>query len=230
MNARVQIAKAAEAPAKPVTRLEDMDTNFVSLVCSGANRQKKFLVVKASTCAACGKVVKMDTGCCPDCGAAAPTDPPTPPAPSEGGHTDAPADFAGLLKRASVLVDAALEQTLLAATVDVPDPVAAPAPEAPVTKSAEVVVAQPAPAPAAPDPALVEIRKSLDAQRAEVEQLREELRKAQAAEQHARANASSLRSAIGGASALPAGEVAKAAGARQRPLWVGDLARIATEK
>lgn len=62
-----------EEKAKPVTRLENMDVSFVSLVAAGANRQKAFMIIKALTCPACGAAVDPDDATCPACGATMPT-------------------------------------------------------------------------------------------------------------------------------------------------------------
>ncbi len=56
---------------KTIYRLKDIDTQFVSLVPSGANRQTQFLVVKASQCPACGHAMKGDGELtCEKCGKA----------------------------------------------------------------------------------------------------------------------------------------------------------------
>jgi hypothetical protein len=62
-----------EEQAKPVTRLENMDVSFVSLVTAGANRQKAFMIIKALTCPACGAAVDPADETCPACGVPMPT-------------------------------------------------------------------------------------------------------------------------------------------------------------
>lgn len=233
----VTIAKAA-AP-KELTRLEDMETDFVSLVPAGANRQVKMLVVKAVTCAACGAVVKpADDGTCPKCGQPAEAAPvqlddttkaaATPESASDSGGTDAPAgDFLATLASASALCDRRLDAMALEAEVTLPPP-PAPLSLPTVAKCApmEVPDAQIAPAPESP-PAEVALRKALVTLDAELAQLRDELRKARAAEQSAVAKSHAARIQIGAASALRGAETIAKSNQQARPLWVSDLAAVA---
>lgn len=362
---RVIIAKADGDSAPKVTRLEGMDTEFVSLVPKGANRQTKMLVVKAAVCPGCGATVKPnEDGTCPECGAAIdgvakavpapaatpdekrtaqearakkygigalasganlsyPSGDPTsealygdpvnlkypiayddnkpdparirnglarfaqnasaypeadrgkvwerlvraalaagithgydpknpldaslpadlkdklskdetskaspaapPGAQSEGEAPAAAGDFLAALESALQQIDSDLMVLELNRELTLPPPVAAPAAPPPVAKCAAEV--QPSPAPT-PEPSEVALRKALEDKDTELAQLRDELRKAQAAEQKAAARARTLSAPVDAASALRGADAMQKTAATARPIWRQDLAAVAAE-
>jgi hypothetical protein len=238
------IGKGAATDEDEIKRLTEIDTQFVSLVRAGANRQTKFLIVKAVVCPSCGAKIEIETegGDCPICGkplAAQPdgAEPPPPVVPPSEDVEDAkkeqPAsapepgatsgDRLDWLDQASAELSATLCDALLA-KVTLPDPNAGaePAPAAPLATA-------PAPAPA-PSPDTAALAKAQD----EIAQLRTQLAKAERETATASARAEALKSACGTSAVLPAGYVtdkgsAASGGAKPATLWNGDLARKAAD-
>jgi hypothetical protein len=217
----VNVTKTTKRPEQDgsfeLTRLEDIDPEFVSLVPRGANKHSKMLVVKADPAAALAAF------------RAAPGDP------ALYAHLVHAALAAGQVVAfdPADALDATLPAALqaqLKGDAGAP-PAAAPAPAAPsfpdwlaaaqgrvATRMVEAILAQPAAEEAPP------VAKS--APPAPVDP-RLEIAKAEAA--RLRAEVSRLRAAIGSAAALPAGEVAAAGTLKPASTlspWTADFAAL----
>jgi hypothetical protein len=242
-----------EEQTKPVTRLENMDVSFVSLVTAGANRQKAFMIIKALTCPECGAAVDPDDVTCPACGAAmAPASKTEDSAsrsapPGASNDSDAaPAATSPREEPMGKLSASPSEPSLpvvpavdfLAKLVAASEAIALAMAEVAFEKHAAAVAPPPAALsdpPLAP-PARVEttkadpsdaIAKALVEREHELSAVRAELEKARQAQVAAEARARALKATVGASHAMPSGEIAKAVPdpkkAAPRKLWAPDM-------
>lgn len=218
-------ARASESEDERIQRLTNIQTQFVSLVQRGANRQSKFFVVKADGEPPAAAAGSAPTG--PDSGAS-----------NIGGHGEAErapaADLDAWLNKAGDRVEEMIVDARIDASLATPVQPAAPAQQPQV--KAQVGEQRGAP-PAEAPPAGGEV--ALAKSQREAEELRLKLQKAEDARKQAELRAQRLRKAtVGGTTALICGtvdlaEVAAAGSAgeelteKARSAWKagGDLAR-----
>jgi ribosomal protein L40E len=237
MSQRSKIEKAEAA--KPVTELVDMDIEMVSLVKAGANRQRRFLMMKALACPKCKAENEDGATECKACGekleqppkekADPPAPPPaidgvtpTEPAPSpatEKDGTQPPASDAPDLGARLAEVTKRLEGISKMTKVD-PAPVAVPEPVAKADRA--------------------EIEKAnadMAALRTSVEKLSTDLASANAEHEKTRgelAQATRLRAGVGAPVSKSTGEQVSKALAQQpasgeKP-WPKDLAAVVAQR
>lgn len=228
-----------EAAAKPLTRLENMDVSFVSLVTAGANRQKAFMIIKALTCPGCGAAVDPEDENCPACGfkmvAAAKEDEnkaPRSDTVAASKDLDAASESPASNREGTMGKQSATSSEPTTPAVPSAEFLAklAEASEAISMKMAEIAfeksAAAEAPPPAAqPEPPLQEpparvetakaeqsetIAKALAEREQELSVVKAELEKAKQAQVAAEARARALKATVGASHAMPSGEIAKA--------------------
>jgi len=203
-------------------RLEDMDTQFVSLVRAGANRQKKFMIVKRDNHAP--PVDDEENTPQTDINSKSPT------ASSAGDDSDSnasaaaqDADFLSMLDEACTNIDGRLIDIQLDAAIEAFK--TAPSAKEAVETQKSVESGTRSEAHSNNEQA-EELSKQLQAERKERARLKEELRKQQAKN-------AALRTSIGKSSALSYGEVDGSdleSGGETASLWGGDLAEEATKE
>lgn len=241
MSQRSKIEKA-EAP-KPVTELVDMDIEMVSLVKAGANRQRRFLMMKALACPKC-KAENADGATeCKACGEKLekPTkekaDPPAPPpaidgvkpiepAPSpttEKDGTKPPVSDAPALGARLAEVTKRLEGISKMTKVD-PAPVAVPEP---IVKADRAEIEKANADLAALRTSVEKLSTDLASANAEHEKTRGELAQA-------RAEATRLRAGVGAPVSKSAGEqvskaLAQPSASGEKP-WPKDLAAVVAQR
>jgi hypothetical protein len=247
-------ADAASEEADRVHRLTEMDTQFVSLVRAGANRQSKFFVVKADGSVVPAVEVVPDASDEPPVdetlkttdpsAAAAGEEPAVEPAgstiPEEGTAPDATSklDVSAWLDKAGARARALAMEHAIAQALAQPSPVVDP-PVAPESVAAAPVE----PGRAELEAKAASLETELDAARARIIALEVEVREARKAAADAvaasavavgkanaalvseRARVTKLRGSIAQPSAMSTGEVpASTQGGAARTGWAGDLA------
>jgi DNA repair exonuclease SbcCD ATPase subunit len=238
MLQRDKIEKDATS-AKPITELVDMDVEMVSLVKAGANREHKFIMMKADGKCECGAPL-MGKDKCPSCGKAAPPEkskkeneeaapPAEPGAAAEKNGTDAQAESANaeLAKR---FTDVTERLAKIASTV-APQPVVAPAPPADLAHGLEKSVDKTAIEKAAAE--ATDLRTKVEKLSTDLDEVKATLAKSAAELVEAHAENARLRSGVGAPAAKPTGEqVQKSTVAKSGPKpWPKDLAaEVAAEK
>jgi hypothetical protein len=216
-----------------VHRLEDLDVQFVSLVTAGANRQTKFMVVKAQACPVCGTAVKLNDGGfprCPGCGNLVTAIDVKSPILDGGGTTSKTEPSAGI--DLAALIDEAekLARMALAAKVF---QVSGPSEESAVEKDAEEKEsAQRVDDGAAPP--VEDERDALEKEakdlKEDVAKLRKELAEARSALTKANAKIATLKCQVVGTTSLPSRNTAVKAAPKPAPMWAGDLAALAVKE
>lgn len=212
MRMRVQMEKG------DMYRLEDMETQFVSLVRAGANRQTKFMVVKREDAQ-----TPPDVDVTPD-GAS----------PEDASNQDREAasakdaEFLAMLGVAFAHVDGLLIDTQLDAAIDKSRSAPAEAPATGKTIKREKTGDR---SSAHSDDNSSELQKQLTAEREEHAKAQDELRKTRADLRKNESTVKRLRSTIGKSTALSYGEIDVVDATAAKPigaLWGGDLADEAT--